>query len=136
MSYVTVRMKPTHSYIWEFKQPARDGDGNDNENAKKKSIGLTSKVQLCTCSTHFGRLLSRHCTTATWNYRLRKRTATIFSLFFGLKSSTQDIIRLHLANWASGNYYCFSKHRCSNQEELFFNIQLDHCKCVRRQFNL
>ena len=103
---------------------------------QKKSIGLTSKVQLCTCSTHFGRLLCRHCTTVTWNYRVRKRTPTIFSLCFGLKYSTQEIIRMRLANWASGNYYCFSKHRCSNQEELFFNIQLDDCKCVRRQFNL
>ena len=52
------------------------------------------------------------------------------------KYSTQEIIRLYLANWASGDYYCFSKHRFSNQEELFFNIQLDDSKCVRRQFNL
>ena len=35
-------MKPIHSYIWEFKQPAQESDGNENV---KKSIGLlTSKA--------------------------------------------------------------------------------------------
>ena len=40
-------------------------DADDNENVKK-TIGLISKKQLCTCITLFRTFLSRFCTTTTW----------------------------------------------------------------------
>ena len=42
----------------------RSNDADDNENVKK-TIGLISKKQLCTCITLFCTFLSRFCTTTT-----------------------------------------------------------------------
>ena len=129
-------MKPIHSYIWEFKQPARDGDSN--EDAKK--INKYNSAHAAHILVDFFAVTARlrrgiiECESAPQHFFLYFLDSSALS-----KYSTQEIIRLHLANWANGNYHCFSKHRCSDPEELSFalvNIQLDDCKCVRRQFNL
>ena len=44
---------------------SNDADDNENVKKKKKTIGLISKKQLCTCITLFCTFLSRFCTTTT-----------------------------------------------------------------------